>query len=106
MSMQRQEWQQDWRRLRWGPRGAREWPTFLALTLGDAVVLALLPFYDEGPGGLFPALLLAGFANLVIVAAVAPLAGRVVRMARRDLPRVVARDYAGTIVLVTLSLLL
>jgi hypothetical protein len=104
--MQRQEFQQGWRRLRWRLRGAWQWPTFLALTVGDAVLLVLLPFYDSGPGGLFPALLLAGFANLVAVAVVAPLAGRLVRLARRDLPRVVARDYAGTIALVAVAALL
>jgi hypothetical protein len=104
--MQRGELSQDWRRLRWRLRGAWQWPTFLALTVVDAVVLALLPFYDDGPGGLFPALLLAGFANLMIVAVVAPLAGRFVRRVRRDLPRVVARDYAGTLLLVALAVLI
>jgi hypothetical protein len=104
--MQHGELRQDWRRLRWRLRGAWQWPTFLTLTVVDAVVLALLPFYDDGPGGLFPALLLAGFANLLLVAVVAPLAGRIVRRVRRDLPRVVARDYAGTILLVGLTALL
>jgi hypothetical protein len=104
--MEPRELKQDWRRLRWRLRGAWQWPTFLALTVVDAVILALLPFYDDGPGGLFPALLLAGFANLLAVAVLAPLAGRGVRVLRRDLPRVVARDYAGTILLVALGALL
>jgi hypothetical protein len=103
--MERRELRQDWRRLRWRLRGAWQWPTFLALTVVDGVVLAVMPFYDDGPGGLFPALLIAGFANLIAVAVVAPLAGRGVRMVRRDLPRVVARDYAGTILLVSLTVL-
>jgi hypothetical protein len=98
--MDRREWQQRWRRLRWRFRGAWQWPAFLALTALDAIVLAVLPFYEPGPGGLFPALLLAGFANLVAVAVVAPLLGRLVRRRRPDLPRVVARDYAGTMLLV------
>jgi hypothetical protein len=101
--MERRDWQQGWRRLRWRLRGAWQWPTFLALTVADAIVLALLPFYDPGPGGLFPALLLAGFANLFAVAVAAPLAGRFVRSVRRDLPRVVARDYAGTCLLVGIA---
>ncbi len=104
--MQRGELRQDWRRLRWRLRGAWQWPTFLALTVVDAVVLALLPFYADGPGGLFPALLLVGFVNLLVVAVVAPLAGRVVRVVRPDLPRVVARDYAGTILLIGLFVLI
>jgi hypothetical protein len=101
--MERRDWQQGWRRLRWRLRGAWQWPTFLALTAADGIVLALLPFYDPGPGGLFPALLLAGFANLFSVAVVAPLAGRLVRSMRRDLPRVVARDYAGTFLLIAVA---
>ena len=53
------------------------WPTFLALTLVDGVLLQALPPYGSGPGGLLPGILLAGFANLALVAVVAPLpAGR------------------------------
>jgi 4-amino-4-deoxy-L-arabinose transferase-like glycosyltransferase len=103
--MQRGDWQQGARRLRWRLRGAWQWPAFLALTAADAIVLVLLPFYEPGPGGLFPALLVAGFANLVAVALVAPLLARVVRARRPDLPRVVARDYAGTLVLVAFTAL-
>jgi hypothetical protein len=101
--MQRGDWQQGARRLRWRLRGAWQWPAFLALTVADAIVLVLLPFYEPGPGGLFPALLVAGFANLGAVALAAPLLGRVVRARRPDLPRVVARDYAGTLVLVAFT---
>jgi hypothetical protein len=87
---------QAWRRLRWRLRGAWQWPAFVALTAVDGAVLAWLPFYEGGPGGIVPALLLAGFANLAAVAVLAPLAGRLLRRARPDLPRIVARDYAGT----------
>jgi hypothetical protein len=81
-------------------RGAWQWPAFFALTLADGVVLALLPFYGEGPGGYFPGLLLAGFFNLVAVAVGAPLAGRLLRRRRPDLPRMVASNYAGTALVV------
>jgi hypothetical protein len=103
--MQWGDWQQGARRLRWRLRGAWQWPTFLALTLGDAIVLVLLPFYDPGPGGLIPALLVAGFANLIGITVVAPALGHVVRARRPDLPRVVARDYAGTLLLVCFTAL-
>jgi hypothetical protein len=103
--MQRGDLQQGARRLRWRLRGAWQWPAFLALTVADAIVLVLLPFYEPGPGGLFPALLVAGFANLLAVALGAPLLGRLVRARRPDLPRVVARDYAGTVVLVAFTAL-
>jgi hypothetical protein len=103
--MQRGDLQQGARRLRWRLRGAWQWPTFLALTLADAVVLTLLPFYDPGPAGLVPALLVAGFANLIAITVVAPALGHVVRSRRPDLPRVVARDYAGTLLLVAFAAL-
>jgi hypothetical protein len=94
-----------WPRLRWRLRGAWQWPTFVGVTALDTAVIALLPFYGDGTDAL-GALLLAVFANLVAVALVAPLAGLAVVRARRDLPRIVARDYAGTAVLALLCLVL
>jgi hypothetical protein len=94
------ERRQAWRRLRWRMRGAWQWPVFFALTLADGAVLAELPFYSHGPGGYVGGLLLAGFFNLVVVAVLAPLGGRLVRRRRRDLPRMVASNYAGTVLLV------
>jgi hypothetical protein len=94
------------RRLRWRLRGAWLWPAFVALTLLNGIVLARLPFYDDGPGGVVPGVLLAGFLNLFAVAVVAPLVGSAVRRARPDLPRFVARDYAGTAVLAAIAALL
>jgi hypothetical protein len=92
-------------RLRWRMRGAWMWPTFLALTLVDGVLLQALPAYGSGPGGLLPGILLAGFANLALVAVVAPLAGRpLVRARRPDLPRLIADDYAGTALMCALCL--
>jgi hypothetical protein len=104
--MEQHAWQQAWRRLRWRRRGAWQWPAFAVLTAVDAVVLAVVPFYADGPGGLYPSLLVAAFLNLLVVAVVAPLAARVVRRRRPDLPRMVARDYAGTALLAVLALLL
>jgi hypothetical protein len=94
------------RRLRWRLAGAWMWPAFALLTVVDGFVLALLPFYGEGPGGFVPALLLAGFLNLLVVAVFAPLGGRVLRRRRPDLPRLVASDYAGAWMLATIAALL
>jgi hypothetical protein len=81
-------------------RGAKLWPTFVVAVTADALLLQLLPVAgDRGPG-LFAALLLAGFANLVLVAVGAPLAGRWLRSRRRAVPSVVAADRAGTALLV------
>jgi hypothetical protein len=88
-----------WRRLRWRLRGALQWPTFAVLTVLDAILVAWLPFQGEG-GDFWGAVLLVAFLNLLTVAVLAPLAGLVLRRRRRDLPFVVARDYAGTALLV------
>jgi hypothetical protein len=87
-----------WPRLRWRLRGAWQWPTFIGLTLVDTAAITILPFFGGGPDAL-GAFLLAGFTNLVAVAVVGPVAGLLLARLRPDLPRIVARDYAGTIAL-------
>jgi hypothetical protein len=86
-------------RLRWRLRGAWQWRVFAALLVLDAVLLRALPIAGERPA-IAPAVLLSAFFNLVVVAVLAPLAGRLVRMRRADLPGVVASDYAGATLLV------
>jgi hypothetical protein len=90
-----------WRRLRWRLRGAWQWPTFALLMVLDALVVAWLPFQGEG-GDAIGAVLIVGFFNLIAVAVAAPLLGMALRRRRRDLPQVIARDYAGTALLVTI----
>ena len=90
------------RRLRWRLRGAWQWPTFVVLTLADAVLLALLPFQGEGADA-FGALIGAGFLNVLAIALLAPLGGLLLRRRRRDLPLAIARDYAGTVLLVLVT---
>ena len=63
-------------RVRWRLRGAWLWPAFALGTLADGVLLSALEPYDGVPPGLIGCVLLAGFANLFLVAVVAPLAGR------------------------------
>jgi hypothetical protein len=94
-----------WPRLRWRMRGAWQWPAFGVLTLADAVLVARLPFHGEGPD-MLGAVLLALFVNLLVVAVAAPLAGMLVRRRRPDLPRLVARDYAGTALLALVAVAL
>jgi hypothetical protein len=90
-------------RLRWRLRGAWMWPTYVGLTVADGVLIALLPPYEEPPPGFVGALLLAGFANLLLVAVVAPFAGMALRRLRPDLPRAIARDYAGAMLVAALT---
>lgn len=92
-----------WSRLRWRMRGAWMWPAFFALTVVDGLLLHRLPVAGNGPGGIVPALLLAGFANLFVVAVLAPLVGRRVRRARPDLPKLIADDYSGTTLILVLA---
>src|SRR4051812_28211590 len=96
-----------WSRLRWRLRGAWMWPTFVAVTAFDAVLLSELPIAGDDGTGVVPALLLAGFFNLIAVAVAAPLLGILVRRRRPGMPRQVATDYAGTalVVLVAVGLL-
>lgn len=82
-------------RLRWRMRGAWLWPSFVAATLGEGVLLHELPPWGDGTRTVSGALL-AGFANLFAVAAIAPLAARALRRRRSDLPKIVAQDYTGT----------
>jgi len=94
------------RRLRWRLRGAWMWPAFCVLTLADGVLLVVLPPYEGAPSAVFPGVLLALFLNLLCVAVIAPLAGLLLRHRRRDLPRRIAADYAGTWLLAATSLVL
>ena len=93
------------RRLRWRLRGAWQWPAFVVLTAVDGVLLAVLPFTGDG-STLVAGILIAGFMNLFAVAVLAPVGGRALRRRRPDLPRLIARDYAGTAALIAVAALL
>jgi hypothetical protein len=89
-------------RLRWRLRGAWQWPTFLTLTIVDGLLLHARPVQGLSID-LVPGLLLAGFANLILVAVAAPAVGLLLRWRRRDLPRLIASDYAGTVLIAALT---
>jgi hypothetical protein len=91
-----------WRRLRWRLRGAWQWPTFIVLTVADAALVALLPFQGQGTD-VMGAFLVAGFFNLLAVALLAPAFGWLLRKRRQDLPFMIARDYAGAVLLVAIT---
>lgn len=89
------------RRLRWRLRGATQWPAFAALTLLDALVLHLLPPVATLGLNYIEGVLIATFANLILVGALAPFLTR--RLAQRE-PRPpaeldVLRDRVGTALL-------
>lgn len=96
----------DLRRLRWRLAGATMWPAFVAFVLLGAAVLHWLPPYGDQGVDVVPAILLAGFLALAIVAAGAPVAGWLVRRRVRGMPKVVADDRAGTALLGAVLVLL
>ena len=92
-------------RLRWRLRGAWLWPAFVALTIADAVVGHMLPPAGDGQS-VVSAALVALVLNLIAVILLSRPLGAVLRRARGDLPGIVARDYAGTTVVVVIALAL
>jgi hypothetical protein len=92
-------------RMRWRRTGAWLWPSFVVLVVVDGVIGRLLP-----PAGTTETLVAAGLLGLVLnVIAVVLLSrplGMLVRRVRPDMPGVVARDYAGTLVVFAVSAVL
>jgi hypothetical protein len=82
-------------RLRWRMRGAWMWPSFALLTVVDGVLIHAHPVAGDDTG-LVPAVILAAVLNLIAVAVLGRMGGWLLRRRRRDLPAVVAHDYAGT----------
>lgn len=93
-------------RARWRSRGAWLWPTFAVLTIVDGVIGHALPPAGETQTFVAATLLGCGL-NLVGVVVLRAPVGAVFRRARPDLPKLIARDYAGTAIvgLVTVALL-
>jgi hypothetical protein len=85
--------------MRWRLRGAWMWPAFLVLTAVDALIGHWLPGSGDTQG-FGDALISAAFYNLIVVVALARAFGWLLRKRRRDLPKIVAADYAGTSLLV------
>lgn len=92
-------------RMRWRRRGAWLWPAFIAAIFLDAVVGHALP-----PSGLTQSVVAAGLLacvlNLIGVVLLSRPLGALLRRARPDLPGVVARDYGGTVVVVSIAAVL
>ncbi len=92
-------------RVRWRWRGAWLWPAFAALTVADGVIGHELP--PVGDTQNFVAAMLLGCAlNLIGVILLRRPLGALLRRVRTDLPRGVAGDYAGTGVVVAVSVVL
>jgi hypothetical protein len=96
-----------WRsRLAWRFRGALLWPAFVVLTIVDALMLGVLPIAGDDGTDFIGAALLAMVFNLLMVAVVAPALAIVLRRRRPDLPKVVAQDMTGAVLIVCVTLAL
>jgi len=84
------------RRMRWRLRGAWLWPAFVVLTALEVGLLHWLPIAGDG-AGFIAALLLAGCLNVGAIAVIGGIGGILLRRRRRDLPKVVADNYAGMV---------
>jgi hypothetical protein len=89
-------------RMRWRRAGAWLWPSFVVLIVVDAVIGHELP-----PAGATESLAAAGLlalvANLLAVLLLSRPIGMILRRLRGDLPMIVARDYAGTAVVLAVT---
>lgn len=61
--------------MRWRLRGAWMWPSFIAITLLDGILLHKLPPVRTGVD-LIPGILLATFGNLILIGAIGPWLAR------------------------------
>ena len=92
-------------RLRWRLRGAWLWPSFVVLTLADAVIVHALPLTGDS-ASLVGSWLLSVVVSLLAIIALASPIGFAVRRLRPDMPRLVARNYAGAVITLTVSIVL
>ncbi len=92
-------------RLRWRMRGAWLWPTFLVLMALDALAGHALPPVGDSQS-LASAWLVGLWAMLIGIVALSGGAAVLIRRRRPDMPKVVARNYGGTLVIVAVSCVL
>lgn len=92
-------------RMRWRLRGAWLWPAFVLLTLVDGAIVHWLPLAGDRESPV-AGWLLGFFLSLLGIVVISPLLAYGLRRLRPDMPRVVARDYAGATVVVTVTAVL
>ncbi len=89
-------------RMRWRRRGAWLWPTFVVATILDGLILHSLPL--TGATQTLVGGIVAGMVfNVLAVLLLSRPIGILVRRVRRDMPVVVARNYAGAFAVLLVS---
>ncbi len=89
-------------RLRWRLKGAWLWPSFVLLTFVDAAVVHGLPFSGDS-ASLVPGWLFSVVGNLLAIIVLTPPVALVTRRVRPDMPRLIARNYAGALITVAVT---
>lgn len=92
-------------RLRWRLHGAWMWPSFVVLTVLDGLLVHWFPLSGDSESPM-TGWLIGLFAGLIVIVLLAPALGYALRKLRPDMPKVVARNYAGTAALIALTLIL
>lgn len=92
-------------RMRWRRRGAWLWPAFVAATIVDGAIGHALPPVGDTQS-VVAAGLLGLVLNLLAVVLLSAPAASMLRRSRGDLPKVVARDYAGTALVLAVTAVL
>lgn len=80
--------------MRWRLRGAWLWPSFVVLALADGAIDSWRPLLSDS-GSAVAGVLLGSVLSLIGIAVLSPALGWALRQVRKDMPMVVARDYAG-----------
>lgn len=81
------------------------WPAFVVLTLVDGAIVHWLPLSGDSESA-FSGWLVGFFLSLLGIILISPILGRAIRRFRPDMPRVVARDYAGAGVVAAVTAIL
>jgi hypothetical protein len=89
-------------RIRWRLRGAWLWPSFVILLVADAAIASWRPAFADH-GSVVSGALEGWIPSLAGVAILSPALGWGLRQFRTDMPKVVARDYAGTAICVLVT---
>ena len=92
-------------RLRWRLRGAWLWPTFVILTVADAVIVHALPLTGDG-ASFVGSWLLGVVVSLLAIVVLGPPLGFAVRRLRPDMPRLIARNYAGALITLAVTIVM
>jgi hypothetical protein len=90
-------------RMRWRLRGAWLWPSFVVLSVADAVIMHSLPPAGDSES-LVGGWALGAVVSLLGIVLLGGALGVVVRRIRPDMPRIVARNYAGAVITLAVTL--